>query len=184
SLGNSCAIGIDRNRDAHDSRERLNDWQNSTQLLLFRNRLTSRPTGFAADVDNVCPLLFDFLTTCYCPLAIEIVTSVRKGIWRHIQNSHDRSTLAEMKRRPAESPCVWISHAKKKSLCDLCPGDSNTRARKHKGAKFEIPDSYAGDGFSCGEMLGAGRTTPFDGTGVPCFSFLGSTRGDRRSSNG
>src|SRR5262249_46215259 len=48
-----------------------------------------------------------------------------------------------------------------------------------------FPDfPYAGDGFSCGEMLGAGRTTPFDGTGVG-FSFLGSTRGGvRRSSSG
>src|SRR5262252_2667083 len=43
--------------------------------------------------------------------------------------------------------------------------------------------SYAGDGFSCGQMLGLGRTTPFDGTGVG-FSFLGSTRGERRSSSG
>src|SRR5262245_35686836 len=56
-------------------------------------------------------------------------------------------------------------------------GHESTKARRSK-----IPDFYAGDGFSCGEMLGAGRTTPFDGTGG--FSFLGSTRGDRRSSRG
>src|SRR5207249_4557150 len=52
---------------------------------------------------------------------------------------------------------------------------------------FEIPLlfllPYAGDGFSCGEMLGAGRTTPLDGAGVG-FSFFGSAFDERRSSSG
>src|SRR5438094_2346602 len=46
-----------------------------------------------------------------------------------------------------------------------------------------FPFRYAGEGFSCGEIPGVGRTTPFDGTGVG-FSFSGSTFGERRSSSG
>src|ERR1051326_5760789 len=128
---------------------------------------------------NVGAFLLQFFATRNGFVIIGVQSGVGERIRCDIQNPHYEGTIAQNEARSRKFPVVSFAHKKTRAKAH----DYISFCSREALARVHCVPCYAGDGFSCGEMLGAGRTTPLAGAGVG-FSLFGSIFGGRRSSSG
>ena len=96
--------GINGNGHGGLGRQSRNQRHDACQFIRFRDRLRSRPGGFAADVENLCALGDQFQPVADGGGGIGKQSAIGKGIGRDVDDAHGNRRAGKVKFKPPGAP--------------------------------------------------------------------------------
>ena len=82
-------VGIDRHRYIKFFLKHFNNWRHSCNLFFIRDLDMSRTRRFPAYVNDIYTFFNHLVCMCNCRIHSVKLSSIGKGIRRHIQDSHN-----------------------------------------------------------------------------------------------